>query len=448
MKITIIGSGYVGLVAGACFAEIGHDVVCVDNDPKKIEGLKQGQVPIYEPGLDVLVTKNHETGRLHFTADLACALDGAHAAFIAVGTPPRPTDGHADMKYVYAVAREIAEKATGELVIVNKSTVPVGTGDEVEQILLDARRPFKLAVVSNPEFLREGVAIDDFMHPDRVVIGSETEWARRVVSAIYEVDGLAGANIVHTSRRSAELIKYAANAFLAMKITFINEIADLCEAVGGDIRHVANGVGLDSRIGSKFLNAGPGYGGSCFPKDTLALSKTARDHRVQLRTVETVIQVNDNRKRAMALRILDACGGSVRGKTIAVLGLAFKADTDDMRDSPAIPVVQALQDFGATVRAYDPEAMENAAKILQNVEFCADPFLASMGADAVVILTEWQDFKKLDLQQLKHHVSAPLLIDLRNVVSEKAAISAGFEYWCIGRTGSSAALQLHEIAAE
>jgi UDPglucose 6-dehydrogenase len=448
MKITIIGSGYVGLVAGACFAEIGHDVVCVDNDPKKIEGLKQGQVPIYEPGLDVLVTKNHGMGRLNFTADLADALNGSDAAFIAVGTPPRPTDGHADMKYVYAVAREIAEKATGELVVVNKSTVPVGTGDEVEQILLNAHRPFKLAVVSNPEFLREGVAIDDFMRPDRVVIGSENDWARKVVSAIYEVDGLAGANIVQTSRRSAELIKYAANAFLAMKITFINEIADLCEAVGGDIRHVANGVGLDSRIGSKFLNAGPGYGGSCFPKDTLALSKTARDHRVQLRTVETVIQVNDNRKRAMALRILDACGGSVRGKTIAVLGLAFKADTDDMRDSPAIPVIQALQDFGATVRAYDPEAMENAAKILQNVEFCADPFLASMGADAVVILTEWQDFKKLDLQQLKHHVSAPLLIDLRNVVSEKAAISAGFEYWCIGRTGSSAALQLHEIAAE
>ncbi|WP_029620868.1 UDP-glucose dehydrogenase family protein [Pseudorhizobium marinum] len=447
MKITVIGSGYVGLVAGTCFAEIGHDVVCVDNDPRKIEALKQGQVPIYEPGLDALVKKNHETGRLNFTADLADALNGAHAAFIAVGTPPRPTDGHADMKYVYAVAREISEKATGDLVVVNKSTVPVGTGDEVEQILLKAHRPFKLAVVSNPEFLREGVAIDDFMRPDRVVIGSENDWAKKIVSAIYEVDGLAGANIVHTSRRSAELIKYAANAFLAMKITFINEIADLCEAVGGDIRHVANGVGLDSRIGSKFLNAGPGYGGSCFPKDTLALSKTARDHRVQLRTIETVIQVNDNRKRAMALRVLDACGGSVHGKTIAVLGLAFKADTDDMRDSPAIPVIQALQDFGATVRAYDPEAMENAAKIFHDVTFCEDAFSASNGADAVIVLTEWDQFKTIDLKQLKKQVAAPLVIDLRNVMPEDAVVAAGFEYWCIGRTGSTTSLQ-HSIAAE
>lgn len=448
MKIAVIGSGYVGLVAGACFAEIGHDVVCVDNDPRKIEALKQGQVPIYEPGLDALVTKNHETGRLNFTADLADALDGADAAFIAVGTPPRPTDGHADMKYVYAVAREIAEKATGELVVVNKSTVPVGTGDEVEQILLDAHRPFKLAVVSNPEFLREGVAIADFMRPDRVVIGSEDDWARKVVSAIYEVDGLAGANIVHTSRRSAEVIKYAANAFLAMKITFINEIADLCEAVGGDIRHVANGVGLDSRIGSKFLNAGPGYGGSCFPKDTLALSKTARDYRVQLRTVETVIQVNDNRKRAMALRILDACGGTVRGKTIAVLGLAFKADTDDMRDSPAIPVIQALQDFGATVRAYDPEAMENAAKIFHDVAFCKDEIDAAIGADAVVVLTEWQQFKKLDLAKLRRTVGSPLLVDLRNILSEEVVVAAGFEYWCIGRQGSEGNSFARSIAAE
>jgi UDPglucose 6-dehydrogenase len=448
MKITVIGSGYVGLVAGACFAEIGHDVVCVDNDPRKIDALERGQVPIYEPGLDALVTKNHETGRLNFTADLAGALNGSDAAFIAVGTPPRPTDGHADMKYVYAVAREIAEKATGELVVVNKSTVPVGTGDEVEQILLDAHRPFKLAVVSNPEFLREGVAIADFMRPDRVVIGSEDDWARKVVSAIYEVDGLAGANIVYTSRRSAELIKYAANAFLAMKITFINEIADLCEAVGGDIRHVANGIGLDSRIGSKFLNAGPGYGGSCFPKDTLALSKTARDHRVQLRTVETVIQVNDNRKRAMALRILDACGGSVRGKTIAVLGLAFKADTDDMRDSPAIPVIQALQDFGATVRAYDPEAMENAAKIFHDVIFCEDSISASIGADAVVVMTEWPQFKTLDLLQLKSRLATPLLIDLRNIVPESSALDAGFDYWCIGRVAEGPFDAQRPLAAE
>jgi len=448
MKIVVIGSGYVGLVAGTCFAEIGHEVVCVDNDSRKIEALKQGQIPIYEPGLDELISKNHLAGRLNFTNELGTALNGSHAAFIAVGTPPRSTDGHADMKYVFAVAREIAEKATGDLVVVNKSTVPVGTGDEVEQILLSARRPFRFAVVSNPEFLREGVAIDDFMRPDRVVIGSEQEWAMKIVSGIYEVDGLAGAKILHTSRRSAELIKYAANAFLAMKITFINEIADLCEATGGDIRQVSNGVGLDSRIGAKFLNAGPGYGGSCFPKDTLAISKTARDYRVQLRTVETVIQVNDNRKRAMALRILDACGGSVRGKTIAVLGLAFKADTDDMRDSPAIPVIQALQDFGATVRAYDPEAMGNASRIFNNVTFCDDAMTAATRADAVVVLTEWSEFKNINLRHLRKHVATPLLIDLRNIMQEKQVTAAGFEYWCIGRAGAAGTAPQHAIAAE
>lgn len=354
MKVVIIGSGYVGLVAGTCFAELGHQIVCVDNDARKVEALRNGVMPIYEPGLEEMVLSNVSAGRLEFTEDLGGALVGADAAFIAVGTPPRPTDGHADMKYVHAVARAIAEKASGDLVVVDKSTVPVGTGDDVEHILRSAGRNFRFSVVSNPEFLREGVAIDDFMHPDRIVIGAEDEWARTVVSRIYGVIGFQGANVLHTSRRSAELLKYAANAFLAMKITFINEIADLCEAAGGDIRDVADGIGLDSRIGRKFLNAGPGYGGSCFPKDTLAISKTARDHRVQLRTIETVIQVNENRKRAMALRILDACNGTVRGKTIAVLGLAFKSDTDDMRDSPAIPVIQALQDFGATVRAYDP----------------------------------------------------------------------------------------------
>ena len=448
MRIVIVGSGYVGLVAGTCFADIGHSVVCVDSDRSKIEKLRQGVVPIYEPGLDDLVSQNIESDRLSFTDDLESALKGADAAFIAVGTPPRATDGHADMKYVHAVAHAIAEKATGDLVVVNKSTVPVGTGDEVENILLAARRPFRFSVVSNPEFLREGVAIEDFLRPDRIVIGSENEWARKVVSDIYEVDRLGGATILHTSRRSAELIKYAANAFLAMKITFINEISDLCEAVGGDVRHVAHGVGLDSRIGGKFLNAGPGYGGSCFPKDTLAISKTARDYRVQLRTVETVIQVNDNRKRAMSLRVLDACGGSVRGKTIAVLGLAFKAHTDDMRDSPSIPIIQALQDFGATVRAHDPEAMDNASRLLTNVSFCSDALDTATGADAVVILTEWPQFRNLDLGQLKAVMAEPLMIDLRSIMSEDAVIDAGFSYCCVGRSSTGPRREKQLLAAE
>ncbi len=448
MKIVIIGSGYVGLVAGACFAEMGHIITCVDNNPAKIESLRKGIMPIYEPGLDALVTGNMAAGRLSFTEDLGEALKGADAAFIAVGTPPRPTDGHADMKYVYAVARAIAEKASDDLVVVDKSTVPVGTGDEVERILRAAGRPFRFSVVSNPEFLREGVAIDDFMRPDRVVIGSEDAWSRNVVSRIYGVEQLKDAPILHTSRRSAELLKYAANAFLAMKITFINEIADLCEAVGGDVRDVAHGIGLDSRIGEKFLNAGPGYGGSCFPKDTLAISKTARDYRVELRTVETVIQVNDNRKRAMALRVVDACNGNVRDKTIAVLGLAFKADTDDMRDSPAIPVIQALQDFGAHIRAYDPEAMENAKSIFTQVHFCRDSYEAAEGADAVVILTEWKQFKSLDLAKLRSIVQAPLLVDLRNIFTEKDAAKAGFDYWGIGSKNSGAPALSQALAAE
>ncbi|MCB1446956.1 MAG: UDP-glucose/GDP-mannose dehydrogenase family protein [Rhizobiaceae bacterium] len=448
MKLVIIGSGYVGLVAGACFSELGHSVVCVDNDMRKLEALKSGIMPIYEPGLERMVVANMAAGRLSFTDDLGAALVSADAAFIAVGTPPRPTDGHADMKYVFAVARAIAEKAHGDLVVVHKSTVPVGTGDEVEQILNAAGRRFRFSVVSNPEFLREGVAIGDFMRPDRIVIGAEDEWARAVVSRVYGVKGFEGTSVLHTSRRSAELLKYAANAFLAMKITFINEIADLCEAAGGDIRDVADGIGLDSRIGRKFLNAGPGYGGSCFPKDTLAISKTARDHKVQLRTVETVIQVNENRKRAMALRVLDACNGSVRGKTIAVLGLAFKADTDDMRDSPAIPLIQALQDFGATVRAYDPEAMDNAQGIFSHVTFCDDAMDAATGADAVVILTEWQEFRELNLLKLRSRVAAPLLVDFRNLLSEDAAVASGFDYWCIGRKNSALDLLGRPIAAE
>ena len=433
MKVAIIGSGYVGLVAGTCFAELGHQVVCVDNDERKVTALKSGMIPIYEPGLEDLVKSNVAAGHLDFTEDLAFALDGADAAFIAVGTPPRVTDGHADMKYVYAVANAIAEKASGDLVVVDKSTVPVGTGDEVERILRSTGGNFRFSVVSNPEFLREGVAIDDFLKPDRIVIGSEDEWAKSVISKVYGVDGFKGVPVLHTSRRSAELLKYASNAFLAMKITFINEIADLCEAVGGDIRDVANGIGLDSRIGRKFLNAGPGYGGSCFPKDTLAISKTARDYRVQLRTVEAVIQVNENRKRAMALRVLDACNGVVRGKTIAVLGLAFKADTDDMRDSPAIPLVQALQDFGAHVRAYDPQAMANAGRIFSDVQFCGDAYDAAAGADAVVTVTEWSEFKDLNLQKLRKVMRSPLLIDFRNLYSLEDVKKDGFEYWSIGR---------------
>lgn len=448
MKIAIIGSGYVGLVAGACFSELGHQVICVDNNPAKIRSLRDGVMPIYEPGLDVLVVKNTEAGRLQFTEDLREALLDADAAFIAVGTPPRPTDGHADMKYVYAVAREIAEKASGDLVVVDKSTVPVGTGDEVERLLRAANRPFRFSVVSNPEFLREGVAIGDFMKPDRIVIGAEDDWAKGIVSAIYSVLGFEKAPILHTSRRSAELLKYAANAFLAIKITFINEIADLCEAVGGDIRDVASGIGLDSRIGAKFLNAGPGYGGSCFPKDTMAISKTARDYRVQLRTVETVIEVNNNRKRAMALRVLDACNGSVCGKTIAVMGLAFKADTDDMRDSPSISVIQALQDFGGHIRAYDPEAMENANKIFTNVTFCEDAMETASGADAVVFLTEWSEFKDINLLKLRSKVATPLFIDLRNLFTEEAVAAAGFEYWCIGRKPGEVPGLSQQLAAE
>ena len=448
MKVVIIGSGYVGLVAGTCFAELGHQIVCVDNDLKKVTALKNGVIPIYEPGLEDLVKSNVAAGRLDFTENLGLALEGADAAFIAVGTPPRVTDGHADMKYVYAVANAIAEKATGDLVVVDKSTVPVGTGDEVERILRSAGRNFRFSVVSNPEFLREGVAIDDFMKPDRIVIGSEDAWAKSVISDVYGVPGFEGVPVLHTSRRSAELLKYASNAFLAMKITFINEIADLCEAVGGDIRDVADGIGLDSRIGRKFLNAGPGYGGSCFPKDTLAISKTARDYRVQLRSVETVIQVNDNRKRAMALRVLDACNGSVRGKTIAILGLAFKADTDDMRDSPAIPLVQALQDFGAKVRAYDPQAMANAAKLFTDVEFCDDAYHAASGADVVVTLTEWAEFRDINLSRLRLAVRAPLLVDFRNLYSEAAVKKEGFEYWCIGRRSDAQPDLSQSLAAE
>ena len=448
MRIAIVGTGYVGLVSGTCFADYGHTVTCIDTQDDKIAMLNRGDMPIYEPGLKELVVQNVDAGRLAFTTDMEWALSDCEVVFLAVGTPSRRGDGHADLSYVYAAARQVAELAQGPLVVVTKSTVPVGTGDRIERLVRQLRVRHAIDVVSNPEFLREGVAIGDFMRPDRIVIGAEDEWARAVVSRVYGVKGFEGTSVLHTSRRSAELLKYAANAFLAMKITFINEIADLCEAAGGDIRDVADGIGLDSRIGRKFLNAGPGYGGSCFPKDTLAISKTARDHKVQLRTVETVIQVNENRKRAMALRVLDACNGSVRGKTIAVLGLAFKADTDDMRDSPAIPLIQALQDFGATVRAYDPEAMDNAQGIFSHVTFCDDAMDAATGADAVVILTEWQEFRELNLLKLRSRVAAPLLVDFRNLLSEDAAVASGFDYWCIGRKNSALDLLGRPIAAE
>ena len=437
MNIVICGTGYVGLVAGTCFADFGHKVVCIDNDARKIEDLRHGLMPIYEPGLAELVKKNVAAGRLTFTMDLRQALVGADAAFIAVGTPPRPTDGHADMKYVHAIAHSIGESASGDLVVVDKSTVPVGTGEEVERILHQANPELQFAVVSNPEFLREGVAIDDFMKPDRIVIGADDDWARQVIADVYKVEGFAGRPVVFTSRRSAELLKYAANAFLAMKITFINEISDLCEAVGASVRDVAHGIGLDSRIGEKFLRAGPGYGGSCFPKDTLAITKTARDYRVELRTVETVIQVNENRKRAMALKVLDACGGSVRDKTVAVFGLAFKADTDDMRESPAIPVIQALEDFGAKIRAYDPQAMEHSRDLFSDVTYCENAYQAADHADVAVVITEWDEFSALDLQKLRRAMKTPAVVDFRNIYDEDRMVAAGFDYWGLGKKKAS-----------
>ena len=433
MKIVVVGSGYVGLVAGACFAERGHEVVCVDNDQAKIDGLVKGVIPIFEPGLAELIEENTRTNKLSFSSEIRMALIDAHAAFIAVGTPPRVTDGHADMRFVYEVAKTIGENARGDLVVLNKSTVPVGTGDEVERILKNSNNPVKFSVVSNPEFLREGVAIADFMQPDRIVIGAEDDWSRSVVSSIYAFAGFKDVPVVYTSRRSAELLKYAANAFLAIKITFINEVSELCEAVGASVRDVAKGIGLDSRIGARFLQAGPGYGGSCFPKDTLALTKTARDYRVELRTVETVIQVNDNRKRAMALKVLDACNGSVRGKKVAILGLAFKADTDDMRESPAIPVIQALQDFGAEVHAYDPQSMENSKALFSGVTFCKNAYEAASDADVAVIVTEWTEFRALNLLKLRAAMKAPILVDFRNLFDEHDAIDAGFDYWGLGK---------------
>lgn len=434
MRIAMIGTGYVGLVSGTCFSEFGIQVVCVDKDARKIDLLRQNVMPIYEPGLDELVAANVEAGRLSFTTDLKTAVAEADAVFIAVGTPSRRGDGHADLSYVYAAAEEIADALNGYTVIVTKSTVPVSTGDEVEKIIRARRPDAEFDVVSNPEFLREGSAINDFLRPDRVVIGTESERARKVMKQLYRVLYLIETPIVFTSRRTSELIKYAGNTFLATKISFINEIADLCEKVGADVHDVAKGIGLDGRIGKKFLHPGPGYGGSCFPKDTLALVQTARDFNSPLSIIEQVIEVNDRRKKGMADRVVAACGGSVSGKTIAVLGLTFKPNTDDMRDSPAIDIVAGLVEAGATVRTFDPEGMTEAKKLLPpEVVYCDDAYATLPGAECLVIVTEWNEFRAIDLDRVKTLLGAPRIVDLRNVYEPAEMRELGFEYRSIGR---------------
>ena len=429
----MIGTGYVGLVSGACFSDFGHDVICVDKDARKIELLHQNVMPIYEPGLAELVASNVKAGRLSFTTDLAEGVKDADAVFIAVGTPSRRGDGHADLSYVFAAAQEVAENLTKASVIVTKSTVPVGTGDKVEQIMAEFAPGKGAMVVSNPEFLREGAAIEDFKRPDRVVVGTDDEMATQVMRDIYRPLSLNSAPILFTGRRTAELIKYAANAFLAVKITFINEIADLCEQVGADVQEVSRGIGMDNRIGAKFLHAGPGYGGSCFPKDTLALLKTADDAETPLRIVEATVQVNDARKRAMGRKVIKAMGGDARGKTVAILGLTFKPNTDDMRDAPSLSVIQALQDAGATVRAYDPEGFEQARPMLKDVEFSESAYAAAEGADALVIVTEWDAFRALDLGRMAQILKAPLLVDLRNIYRPAEAAKAGLTLVSVGK---------------
>jgi len=433
MRVAMIGTGYVGLVSGACFADFGHDVTCVDKDAKKIDALNRGEIPIYEPGLDALVANNVEAGRLTFTTDLKKPVAEADAVFIAVGTPSRRGDGHADLSYVYAAAREIAAALSGFTVVITKSTVPVGTGDEVERIIRETRADADCAVVSNPEFLREGAAIQDFKHPDRIVVGTEDARAKEVLAELYRPLYLNAAPILYTGRRTAELIKYAANAFLATKITFINEIADLAEKVGADVQQIARGIGLDNRIGGKFLHAGPGYGGSCFPKDTVALLKTGQDNEAPLRIIESVVAVNDQRKRAMARKVSMALNGEVRGKTIAVLGLTFKPNTDDMREAPSIPLVTALQDMGAKVRVYDPVGMEQAKAMLSDVAYADNAYSCAEGASALVIVTEWEQFRALDFTRLKKIMERPVLVDLRNVYRADEVARYGFSYESIGR---------------
>lgn len=433
MRIAMVGAGYVGLVSGACFADFGHHVVCIDNDAKKVTALGRGEIPIYEPGLAELVASNVKQRRLTFAHDMAPAIDGADVVFIAVGTPSRRGDGHADLSYVYAAAREIADALSGFTVIVTKSTVPVGTGDEVERIIREQRPDAKFAVVSNPEFLREGAAIRDFKHPDRIVIGTDDSQARDVMAEVYRPLYLNAAPMVYTDRRTAELTKYAANSFLATKIAFINEIADLAEKIGADVQEVARGIGLDNRIGAKFLHAGPGYGGSCFPKDTLALIKTGQDNEAPLRIIETVVAVNDQRKRAMARKVANAFGGNLRGKSVAVLGMTFKPNTDDMRDAPSIPLITALQDMGAIVNAFDPVGMEQAKKVLEGVIFCDDAYTCAKGAHALVIVTEWEQFRALDLKEMAAIMATPVIVDLRNIYSPDEVSRNGFLYCGVGR---------------
>ena len=433
MRVAMIGTGYVGLVSGACFADFGHHVTCVDTDERKIEALMRGDLPIYEPGLGELVKANVQERRLSFTAALADPVSEAEAVFIAVGTPSRRGDGHADLSYVYAAAREIAAALSGFTVVVTKSTVPVGTGDEVEAVIREARPDAEVSVVSNPEFLREGAAIRDFKHPDRIVVGTDDPQAREVMTELYRPLYLNAAPMLFTSRRTAELIKYASNAFLATKITFINEVADLCEKVGADVQEVARGIGLDNRIGSKFLHAGPGYGGSCFPKDALALIKTGQDFEAPLHIVETVVAVNDKRKRAMARKVAAALGGALRGRTIAVLGLTFKPNTDDMRESPSIAVITALEDMGARVKAYDPAGMQQAKAVLPAVTYCDSAYACAEGADALVIVTEWEQFRALDLSRLRATMARPVIVDLRNIYRPDEMLRAGFAYRSIGR---------------
>jgi UDPglucose 6-dehydrogenase len=433
MRVAMIGSGYVGLVSGACFADFGHVVTCVDKDPNRIDALNRGEMPIFEPGLDDVVRSNVKQKRLSFTTELAGAVAEAEAVFIAVGTPSRRGDGHADLSYVYAAAREIAAALNGFTVIVTKSTVPVGTGDEVERIIREARPDAEFAVVSNPEFLREGAAITDFKRPDRIVIGTEDPRARESMTELYRPLYLNASPLLFTARRTSELIKYAANAFLATKITFINEIADLCERTGCDVQDVARGIGLDNRIGSKFLHAGPGYGGSCFPKDTLALIQTAQQYESPMRIVEAVASVNDARKQRMAGKVIAACDGSVAGKTISLLGLAFKPNTDDMREAPALDIARALRDAGARVKAHDPESMEQARPLLEGVTFCEDPYDCATGADALVIVTEWDQFRALDLDRIKSALKAAVIVDLRNIYRPEDMRKRGFRYESIGR---------------
>jgi UDPglucose 6-dehydrogenase len=433
MRIAMVGTGYVGLVTGACLSDFGHEVVCIDNDQTKIDALRRAEIPIYEPGLSEIVANNLSAGRLSFTADLAAGLRGAQAVFIAVGTPTAPGEERADLSFVFEVARQIANHLDGYVVIVTKSTVPVGTGDEIERIVAQVSPSARFSVVSNPEFLREGTAIKDFKLPDRIVIGVEDEEARHVMSDIYRPLYLNQGPVMFTGRRTAELIKYAANSFLAMKVTFINEISNLCEEVGADVQEVARGIGLDNRIGPKFLNAGPGFGGSCFPKDMLALAKIARDARAPLRLIETVIDINEKRQSAMAGKIIRACGGSLERKTIAVLGLTFKPNTDDMRSAPSLIIVPALQAAGARVVAFDPKGGKSAQELLPNVVFAEGPYDCVAGADALVIITEWEAFRALDLARLKASMRKPVVIDLRNIYRPDEMAELGFAYHGVGR---------------